>query len=75
MRKVNDFLYEEESYIIRAACFGVWDKLGSAFKKSAIDKALSLEMIKISLKESCLMQDEYLKVRSCKIIGHEYYCD
>ena len=50
MKKVSDFLYEEESYSIRVACFTVWNKLGSAFKESAIDKALSLEMIKRDLK-------------------------
>jgi GxxExxY protein len=43
MNKVIDFLYEEESYLIRGACFTVWNALGSAFKESAIDKALTKE--------------------------------
>lgn len=50
MRKVNDFLYEKESYLIRGACFNVWNTLGSAFKESAIDKALTKEFIKRGLK-------------------------
>lgn len=50
MRKVNDFLYEEESYQIRGACFTVWNTLGSAFKESAIDKALTKEIVKRGLK-------------------------
>lgn len=43
MNKITDFLYEEESYLIRGACFTVWNALGSAFKESAIDKALTKE--------------------------------
>ena len=50
MNKVKDFLYEEESYKIRGACFSVWNTLGSAFKESAIDRALSQEMRKRDLK-------------------------
>lgn len=43
-RKVNDFLYEKESYLIRGACFEVWKKIGSAFKEEAIDRALTREL-------------------------------
>jgi GxxExxY protein len=50
MRKVNDFLYEKESYEIRGACFQVWNKLGSAFKESAIDRALTRELQKRNLR-------------------------
>ena len=50
MRKVRDFLYEKESYKIRGACFNVWNTLGSAFKESAIDKALTRELHKRNLK-------------------------
>lgn len=44
MKKVRDFLYEGESYKIRGACFQVWNALGSAFKESAVDKALTKEI-------------------------------
>lgn len=47
MNKVSDFLYEKETYLIRRACFSVWNKLGSAFKEVAIDRALSLELQKL----------------------------
>jgi GxxExxY protein len=50
MKKVQDFLYEEESYKIRGACFTVWNVLGSAFKESSIDKALTKEIEKLGLK-------------------------
>lgn len=49
MKKVGDFLYEKESYEIRGACFSVWNTLGSAFKESAIDKALTKELQKRKL--------------------------
>lgn len=49
MKKVDDFLYERETYLIRKACFSVWKELGSAFKESAVDKALSIEMQKLGL--------------------------
>lgn len=48
-KKVKDFLYERETFLIRKACFNVWNKLGSAFKESAIDKALTLELQKLGL--------------------------
>lgn len=50
MSKVKDFLYENETYLIRKACFNVWNQMGSAFKESAIDKALTLELRKLGLK-------------------------
>jgi len=49
MNKVSDFLYENETYLIRKACFNVWNKLGSVFKESAIDKALTIELTKLGL--------------------------
>lgn len=49
MKKVNDFLYEEESYKIRGACFQVWNTLVSSFKEAAIDKALTKELRKKGL--------------------------
>jgi len=50
VRKVSDFLYEKESYEIRGACFTAWNTLGSAFKESAIDKALTKEIRRRGLK-------------------------
>jgi GxxExxY protein len=48
-KKVKDFLYEKETYLIRKACFNVWNQLGSAYKESAVDKALTLELKKLGL--------------------------
>ena len=44
MNKVDDFLYEKESYEIRGACFEIWKKFGSAFKESVYHKALTKEL-------------------------------
>jgi GxxExxY protein len=44
MSRVNDFLYEEESYKIRGACFEVYNEFGGAFKEIIVDKALSLAL-------------------------------
>lgn len=38
------------SLLIRKACFNVWNKFGSAFKESAIDRALTLELQKLGLR-------------------------
>lgn len=43
MKKVDDFLYENESYQIRGACFEVWKRFGSVFKESVYHKALVKE--------------------------------
>lgn len=48
-KKVKDFLYEKESYLIRGACFEVWKKFGSAYKEEAVDRALTLELEKKGL--------------------------
>lgn len=45
-RKVADFLYGKETYLIRNACFKVWNHFGSAYKESVIDRALTLELQK-----------------------------
>ncbi|MBT9169550.1 MAG: hypothetical protein DDT19_02911 [Syntrophomonadaceae bacterium] len=42
----DDFLYKEETYRIRGACFKIWKEFGGAFKESIIDKALTEELIK-----------------------------
>ncbi|EKD58321.1 MAG: hypothetical protein ACD_56C00148G0002 [uncultured bacterium] len=44
MDRVDDFLYEKESYQIRGACFEVYNKFGGAFKESIVDKSLTLEL-------------------------------
>lgn len=43
MNRVEDFLYERESYQIRGACFEVWKQFGSAYKESIYHKALAKE--------------------------------
>ena len=48
--KVSDFLYEEESYRIRGACFEVWQAFGGAFKEKVIDKSLTKALEKQELK-------------------------
>jgi len=49
-KKVADFLYEEESYQIRGACFEVYKAFGGAFKEKAIDRALTKALEKRGLK-------------------------
>ena len=48
--KVKDFLYENESYKIRGACFDVWKNFSGAFKESVVDKALTISLEKRGLK-------------------------
>jgi GxxExxY protein len=48
--KVEDFLYERETYLIRNACYNVWKEFGGAFKESVIDKALDVELAANGLK-------------------------
>jgi len=48
--KVNNFLYEKESYEIRGACFDVWKSFGGAFKEKIIDKSLTKDLEKRGLK-------------------------
>lgn len=50
MNKVNDFLYEEESYKIRGACFDVYKVFGGAFKENIVDKSLTIAIEKQGLK-------------------------
>lgn len=44
MNRVKDFLYEQESYAIRGACFEVWKEFGGAFKEKVIEKALIIAL-------------------------------
>jgi GxxExxY protein len=46
---MKELLYADITYQIRGACFWVWKELGSAFKESAVDKALTLELKKRGL--------------------------
>lgn len=47
--KVKDFLYEEESYKIRGACFDVWKQFKGMFKESIVDNALTVALEKQGL--------------------------
>lgn len=46
---MTKLLYPDLTYQIRGACFRVWEELGSAFKESAYQKALALELRKREL--------------------------
>lgn len=50
MRRVGDFLYERETYLIRKALFQLWKHFGSAYKEVVIDRALTYELEKLGLK-------------------------
>lgn len=43
-KKVPDFLYEEDSYKIRGACFNVYNSLGGGIKEKIIVRALAKEL-------------------------------
>lgn len=43
-QKVHDFLYEQESYLIRGACFDAWKEFKGMFKESVIDRALTIAL-------------------------------
>lgn len=49
-KKVSDFLYEEESYKIRGACFKVYNTLGGGIKERIIERALTKELKSQELK-------------------------
>lgn len=44
-KKVNNFLYEEESYKIRGACFKVFNALGGGIKENIIVRAFNKELL------------------------------
>ncbi|MFC1721380.1 GxxExxY protein [Patescibacteria group bacterium] len=50
MNKVDNFLYEKQTYLIRKACFRVWNKLGGWHKERIIDKALTIELRNLGLR-------------------------
>ena len=43
-RRVKDFLYEQESFAIRGACFDVWKQFKGMFKESVVDNALAIAL-------------------------------
>jgi len=43
-KRVPDFLYENDSYRIRGACFRVYNKLGGGIKEKIIERALTKEL-------------------------------
>ena len=75
--KVEDFLYEQESYLIRGACFDVWKEFKGMFKESVIDRALTIALESKGLKvESQKRIDIYFKDKKVgtyipdKIVNH-----
>jgi len=48
-RKVKSFLYGRQSYLIRGACFDVWNAFGGAFKESVVEQALKRAFAKRGL--------------------------
>ena len=44
VNKVNNFLYEKESYLVRGACFDVWKEFKGMFKEVVIDRALTIAL-------------------------------
>jgi len=43
-KKIKDFLYEKESYLIIEACREVWKEFGGAFKEKIVDNALTVAL-------------------------------
>ena len=43
-KKVPDFLYEKESYIVRGACFRVYNELGGGIQEKIIERAILKEL-------------------------------
>ncbi|MDP3935349.1 MAG: GxxExxY protein [Candidatus Giovannonibacteria bacterium] len=75
--KVEDFLYEQESYLIRGACFDVWKEFKGMFKESIIDRALTIALESKGLMvESQKRIDVYFKDKKVgtyvpdKIVNH-----
>lgn len=40
----DNLLYRRESYLIRGACFEVWNEFGGAFKEKVIDNSLRIAL-------------------------------
>lgn len=56
-RRNIPLLYEEETRLIREACFEVWKEFGGAFKEKIIDRSLV-----IALKKKGLRVDSQKKI-------------
>ena len=54
---VSDFLYEQEFYLIRGACFEVWNEFKGMFKERVVDRALT-----IALEEKGLVVDSQKRI-------------
>jgi len=48
--KVENFLYEKESYQVRGACMDVWKQFKGMFKESVIDNSLTIALEERGLK-------------------------
>jgi len=59
--RVGNFLYERETYLIRGACYKIWNEFGGSFKESVIERALIIEL-----------EDQGLKTESQKRINIYY---
>ncbi len=46
---MDDFLFENESYKIRGACFAIYNILGGGIKEKIIEKALTKELEDVGL--------------------------
>lgn len=44
-KKVDDFLYEKESYLIRGACFSVYNALSGGIREKIIERAFVKELL------------------------------
>jgi len=42
--KEDKLLYKQESYLIRGACFEVYNQFGGAFKEKVIDRAFQVAL-------------------------------
>lgn len=45
IKKVPNFLYEQESYKLRGACFRVYNALGGGIKEKIVERALTKELV------------------------------
>ncbi|MBA3047632.1 GxxExxY protein [Patescibacteria group bacterium] len=50
INKTSKLLYEQESYLIRGACFDVHKAFGGAFKEKIVDRSLTKALKKRGLK-------------------------
>ncbi|MCG2700699.1 GxxExxY protein [Candidatus Parcubacteria bacterium] len=50
INKTSKLLYEQESYLIRGACFDVYKAFGGAFKEKIVDRSLTKALEKRGLK-------------------------